>query len=218
MRFEEGTWVAFSSGVMRNVVTIAALLLALVARTGDASAQGCLGDAPVGLLSLGTAIEQALAASTTKLTAASKEPAKTFTTLVYSRIKGGSDPYGYDGDTSDGCYARAYGICYDISTGKYGTLPAGCELQTVYVFWQNKRWRYHTACSVKCADGAYVLDGLNAGAMTNDEWFAYWDPNKSLETKDGVWFGPYDTHGRPDAAKRKRAQRVIDEQKKKANP
>lgn len=125
------------------------------------------------------------------------------------------DPYGYKGDTSDGCYARAYSICYDIGAGKLGSLPAGCKLQTVYVFWKNKDWRYHTACSISCADGDFVFDGLNGKVVTAKEWFEHWAANDREETKTGVRFGPYDDDGKPTEEERKRAQDVIDEQNKK---
>lgn len=127
-----------------------------------------------------------------------------------------TDPYGYKGDTSDGCYARAYSICYDIHAGKLGSLPSGCKLQTVYVFWKNKNWRYHTACSISCPDGDFVFDGLNGKVVTAKEWFDTWQANDREETKTGVRFGPYDPDGTPTEEERQRAQDVIDEQNKKA--
>ena len=142
---------------------------------------------------------------------------KEFAESIYPKIVDeATDPYGYKGDTSDGCYARAYSICYDIHSGKLGALPAGCKLQTVYVFWKNKNWRYHTACSISCADGDFVFDGLNGKVVTAKEWFDKWQANDREETKTGVRFGPYDDDGKPTAEERKEAQDVIDAQNKKA--
>lgn len=141
---------------------------------------------------------------------------KEFAEQVFPKIVDPADPYGYKGDTSDGCYARAYSICYDINSGKLGSLPAGCSLQTVFVFWKNKDWRYHTACSMKCADGTFVFDGLNGKVLTDKEWFADWQANDREETKTGVRYGPYDDDGTPTKEEREAAQRVIEEQNKKA--
>lgn len=131
----------------------------------------------------------------------------------------GKDRWGYTSDTGDGCYARSYATNYDMATGIFGELPAGFTNKTIYIYWKNHSWRYHTAAVISGPDGDFVLDGLNEEVLTVDEWIADWriDDEKfeRTELKDGLYMYPSEFHdGKPDLQRRKRAHDIINDRKK----
>ncbi len=138
-----------------------------------------------------------------------------------------TDPYGYGGSTSDGCYARQYVIGSEILSG--GRLPSGCEVVSLFAEWVppmqsgTSSWGYHTASAISCTfpDGTTLclaIDGLGSAVQTCDEWFTRWtqDPKKGSTvktTKTGVRYGPADKNGTYDKGEHDKAKKIIEHRK-----
>ncbi len=107
------------------------------------------------------------------------------------------DPFGYNGDTSDGCWARSILICKAIQDS--GKLPEGCYLDTVFVKWPPGAypgWRYHQACTMTCytENGVetFVMDGLEGEVLSEDDWNTEYEcPGGTYERKFGSYWGYY---------------------------
>ena len=167
----------------------------------------------------------ALGALADDVDAAAKAPpsAKAFAesvmaTILADKEDGKKDRWGYTSHTGDGCFARSYATNYDIAKGVFGKMPEGLTHKTVYIYWKNMNWWYHTAAVVSGPDGDYVLDGLNGKVQTVAEWEEYWKKGEhfdKLELKDGMFMHPGETHdGKPNLDRRLEAQRWINDRKK----
>lgn len=105
------------------------------------------------------------------------------------------DPFGYGGDTSDGCWARSILICQAIEQS--GDMPENCFIDTVFVHWPPGafgNWRYHQACTMTCytENGVetFVMDGLEGEPLSEDAWNTEYEcPGGTYERKFGSYWG-----------------------------
>lgn len=120
-----------------------------------------------------------------------------------------------------GASARAYAICFDLSSRK--DRPSDCKLSSAFVFatesckidYRGLDVAHHQACALECADGCFVLDGLFAGVIGCEEWR---DALASTETcryelREGIRLGPDDDDGTPTQIERDAAHMEIESRK-----
>lgn len=206
---------------MKRTFTLLLALSAGLLLQSTALAQPLDGDCEPTTSVLGGLVDDVGAAAA----AAPAPKAKDFAEEVMRQVladKEGKDRWGYTSHTGDGCFARSYATNYDISKGVFGKLPEGVTVKTIYIYWKNMNWWYHTAAVVSGPDGDFVLDGLNGKVQTAKEWEEYWkkgDHFERIELMDGMYMHPGETHdGKPNLDRRLEAQRWINDRKKLTTP
>lgn len=143
-------------------------------------------------------------------------------TLLDDTKPGEKDRWGFTSDTGDGCFARSYATNYDMATGVFfGPVPDGITFKSIYIYWKNHSWRYHTAAVISGPDGDFVVDALNGEVLTAQEWLDSWrmgDKFDRSELKDGMYMYPSESHdGKPSLDRRKQAHEFINGRKRLKN-